>query len=71
MKALRSVQWRMYLAALAGCLVTGGFAVLICFAFLQRQWRADEQRFYSEKAAAVAQQIDSLLSELNAVAIQL
>ena len=71
MKALRSVQWRMYLAALAGCLVTGGFAVLICFAFQQRQWRADEQRFYSEKAAAVAQQIDSLLSELNAVAIQL
>lgn len=71
MKVWRSIQWRMYLAALIGCLLVGAFVVSLSLSYLQKQQRADLEKYYIEKADGIAQQMESTLSELNAVAIQL
>lgn len=71
MKVWRSIQWRMYLAALVGCLLVGACVVSVSLSYLQKQQRADLEKYYIEKADGIAQQMESTLSELNAVAIQL
>lgn len=71
MKVWRSIQWRMYLAALVGCLLVGAFVVSLSLSYLQKQQRADSEKYYIEKADGIAQQMESTLTELNAVAIQL
>lgn len=71
MKVWRSIQWRMYLAALIGCLLVGAFVVSLSLSYLQKQQRADSEKYYIEKADSIAEQMESALSELNAVAVQL
>ena len=71
MKVWRSIQWRMYLAALIGCLLVGAFVVSLSLSYLQKQQRADSEKYYIEKADGIAEQMESALSELNAVAVQL
>ena len=67
MKVWRSIQWRMYLAALIGCLLVGAFVVSLSLSYLQKQQRADSEKYYIEKADGIAEQMESALSELNAV----
>lgn len=71
MKVWRSIQWRMYLAALVGCLLVGAFVVMLSLSYLQKQQRADSEKYYIEKADGIAEQMETALSDLNAVAVQL
>lgn len=71
MKALRSIQWRMYLAALLGCILVGGFVVSLSLSYLQKEQQAELEKYYIERVDSVAKRTEATLSELVAVAIQL
>lgn len=71
MKVWRSIQWRMYLAALVGCLLVGAFVVMLSLSYLRKEQRADSEKYYIEKADGIAEQVEIVLSDLNAVAVQL
>ena len=46
MKVWRSIQWRMYLAALVGCLLVGAFVVMLSLSYLRKEQRADSEKYY-------------------------
>ena len=71
MKVLRGIRWKMYLSILLSCLFIIGVIVVACISYLQHEQNESTKKYYVEKAANIASRVDSIMTELESVAIQL